>query len=168
MRLAMFIAAALVGGCATLVSGNVQEVEIRSTPPGARAVIRSTNGLVQEVVTPARVLLHTGPDHVVELEAPGYRRTAALVPKTINWWSLLGAFFAAYDFVSGAIYDLDPGVLEVHLAPAAQPLPPPPLPPARPAEPAEPPPPQLPPSQLPPPPPSFVPAPPPPPPPPKR
>ena len=55
-RLAAALALAQAfAGCATLVSGNTQAVEIRSSPPGARGLIRSTNGLVQEIVTPTVV-----------------------------------------------------------------------------------------------------------------
>jgi hypothetical protein len=132
---------ALSSGCATIVSGNTQSVDIRTTPPGARVVIRSSNGLVQEVVSPARVVLHTGAEHVVEADVPGYQRTGALVGKTINWWSILGGPGAFYDFVSGSIWDLDPGIFELTLHPAAPPpAPPAPPPPAPPAPPPPPPP----------------------------
>ena len=151
-RLAI-VAAVLSSGCATLVSGNTQSVDIRTNPPGARVVIRSSDGLVQEVVSPARVVLQTGAEHVVEAEAAGYHRTAALVGKTINWWSLFGGPGAFYDFVSGAIWDLDPGVFEMTLRPAHA-VPPPPPPPASPSPPWPPPPPS-PPSPPPPPPPPM-------------
>ncbi len=118
MRRTLTLASVLLVGCATVVSGNVQEVELRSQPPGAQAVIRSNDGLVQEVTTPAKVVLRTGPTHVVTVSAPGYRSATAVVGKTINWWAILGGPLAMYDWVSGAIYDLDPGVLELRLPPA--------------------------------------------------
>ncbi len=118
MRAQGLMLVSLLGiGCATVISGNVQEVELRSQPSGARAVIRSNDGLVQEVTTPAKVLLRTGPTHVVTVLAPGHRPTTAVIGKTINWWALLGGPLAMYDWVSGAIYDLDPGVLELHMPP---------------------------------------------------
>lgn len=120
MRARWLMLASLLGaGCATVISGNAQEVELRSQPSGARAVIRSNDGLVQEVTTPAKVLLRTGPTHVVTMHASGHRPTTAVIGKTINWWALLGGPLAAYDWVSGAIYDLDPGVIELRLPAAA-------------------------------------------------
>lgn len=119
MRATVLVLVSLwTSGCATVISGNAQEVELRSQPPGARAIIRSNDGLVQEVTTPAKVLLRTGPTHVVTMLAPGHRPSTAVVGKTINWWAILGGPLAMYDWVSGAIYDLDPGVLELRLPPA--------------------------------------------------
>jgi hypothetical protein len=81
-------------GCATLIHGPYQDVEISSTPPGATATIsalaseRGPNFLDKEkrtVTTPATVRLQRDNSYRVELEKPGYKLTSTQVVSAYDW-----------------------------------------------------------------------------------
>lgn len=87
-------------GCATVVSGSDQEVDIRSNPPGATALIwrslQIDRGLPSEitvtaegepvaiVVTPGSAKLERKYDHVMRLEKVGFSSVDVGICRT--WW----------------------------------------------------------------------------------
>lgn len=106
--------AAVLGSCATVLTGTTQRVTIDSTPPGAKIIV---DGYFMGT-TPARVrldrdfnaIIDDGKDISLELEgyyADGYFLGADLEPTTIL--NVFCPFGFVLDVVSGAImrYDTD-------------------------------------------------------------
>jgi hypothetical protein len=85
---------ALLNGCATIVHGPYQDVQIVSNPPGATATI-TTQGSQrgpnfkddkkQVVTTPAVVRLQRDNDYRVEMEKPGYKLATTQIVSEYDW-----------------------------------------------------------------------------------
>lgn len=102
MRQALFLAASLgfLGGCATVVHGPYQDVQIVSNPPGATATI---SPMVSErgprfldskkertVTTPATVRLRRDNSYRVEMAKPGHKIGTTKVVSSYDWiWALM-------------------------------------------------------------------------------
>ncbi len=108
------------GGCATLLSGTTQKVEIVSDPPGATARVAG-----KEVVTPATVELARNSAYQVTIEKEGYepakREIARKMNEQIYWNVFAGGIFVGMlvDVATGACYKLEPSVVKVSLVPTA-------------------------------------------------
>jgi hypothetical protein len=110
-------------GCATIVQGPHQSVEISSDPPGARALVLPAN---IELITPGEVNLERKLAHTVLFELDGYRPATGYLDRTSSHTTLgnviLGGFVGmAIDRSSGAIYRLIPDPLHVVLDPEVDP-----------------------------------------------
>ncbi len=70
-------------GCATITVGRHQEVQVTSSPPGAKA---STEG--QNITTPGTFNLLRNANHVIVIEKEGY------LPETVALTSGIGAAVA--------------------------------------------------------------------------
>lgn len=137
MKNALIILAAtsLLGGCASIMSGTTQDIEIKSTP-GARFSVTDRNGSqVAAGTTPATVQLNRGMGYFktgsykIDLKKPGYRPRLIDVSPSVNgwywaniaipgnvWWMLV------VDPSTGAMYKLDPGAIDADLEPTGEPL----------------------------------------------
>ena len=124
LRLLAALLAAATLGCATIINGPTQDVEITSDPPGASVLILPEK---KTVVTPAEVELDRKQVHTLLfalegcLPATGYldRLNSHMTDGNIILGGLIGI---AIDYDSGAVYRLDPDPLHVVLAPAEEPL----------------------------------------------
>ena len=83
MRSALIAAACLSTGCASLVHGDTQSVEIRTNPPGATATILPTDDVV---VTPAEIELPRSSAYTLLIEKPGYCREIAYLDRVLSGW----------------------------------------------------------------------------------
>lgn len=126
-----YIASALVlcliftqTGCATIVSGKSQDVMIRSNPTGAHILIdgaiSGTTPMVANLVRKQR--------HSIVISKDGYVKVTRGTTKGFNWWyigNLLfgGAIGLIVDPISGAMFEVKPGEVNVELAADAAPLP---------------------------------------------
>jgi hypothetical protein len=141
MRTVVFLGLVLaLAGCMTVTHGNMQTIEVATSPPGARVTIRP-GGV--DATSPARVTVHRKGEGTVNVAAaggdpeatylvtasmPGYKdATVALTRKAsgevytrnIIWvHPLLWGLGVAIDFSSGAAYELAPSNILLTLEPA--------------------------------------------------
>ena len=98
----------ILSGCATIMKGNSQIVQVSSVPDGAQIRI---NG-VAIGTSPMSVKLDTSQEYDVELELEGYLPYSVKIKKSVSGWvwaNILnaGLFGVIIDFSSGAVYKLD-------------------------------------------------------------
>lgn len=117
----------LVSGCASMISGVYQSVQVDSVPQGARVFTSVQDGSRQPAllrrkevgVTPMTVQI-TRKDGVVELEKEGYLPARVLLHRTMNPWFLgdvlmTSLLSSAIDSSTGAINEYDPDSYRVEL-----------------------------------------------------
>jgi len=105
----------LQAGCATIISGRHQEVQIISSPSGAKAC---TGG--QCVTTPGTFTLRRDTNHAIAIEKDGYVSESVIltsgvgpaVAGNIIFGGLIGG---GIDAASGALYKLYPETVNVAL-----------------------------------------------------
>jgi hypothetical protein len=119
----LLIAAGLafgVSGCASIVSGSTQTVNV-SAPEGAQVSVKATNGsFSQTLPAPATLSLPKGAgyfkhnDYVVEVSKPGFEtQTSQLVPHMSGWYTVGNLFFGGLigwfgvDPATGAMWTYD-------------------------------------------------------------
>jgi len=92
-RVAFILMAALLSGCASIVSGRTATVELDSTPSDARVVIRDKHGKqVLTTQTPASVELRRKDryfwpaQYTATFEKPGYEPKEVVIRSTVNPW----------------------------------------------------------------------------------
>ena len=135
-KLVMPIAALMglaIGGCATMFTGNTQQLTVSSQPPGARVMV---NGAYSGV-TPVALLLKTEHDYTLTLQREGYRDTTGAVFREFNpvaALNLLSLVCWAVDIATGAIWRLAPGAVYITMQPVGYPGGYPPIPSAPPAD----------------------------------
>lgn len=104
-------------GCASIVSGKSQDVNIRTTPPGAEVNIDG----VPRGTTPLLVNLKRKERHAVEFKKPGYLDEIRHTNKGYNWWFTGNIIFGGIigiivDFATGAVYTVKPEDMSVTLS----------------------------------------------------
>jgi len=120
--IALACAAALFAGCATIVHGTTQRVQIDSTPPGAEVAIDDS----QHLVTPSTVNLARGSAHKLIFHKPGYQDATANLTSGFSGW-ILGNLIAggvvgmAIDASDGAGRKLSSDSVNVALTPLPSP-----------------------------------------------
>jgi hypothetical protein len=115
-------------GCMTMIAPPRQAVFIQTDPPGATVRVGG-----QTMVSPARVLLDTREDWIIEASAPGYLSQTALVDSHYSagkvagsillnfaawgWWTLgIGGIVGiAVDIGSGSLEELGPSHVYLYL-----------------------------------------------------
>ena len=111
-------------GCAWIIHGPRQVVEITSTPPGAKVTILPGG---KELTTPCEAELQRRKVHTVLFELEGYRPATGYLDRTnsnATAWNLVfapfgffGFFGAAIDQSTGAVYRLVPDMVHADLVP---------------------------------------------------
>lgn len=121
--IALACAAAALAGCATIVNGTTQKVQINSIPDGAEVVIDDSR---QHVTTPATVKLSRRDSHKLVFHKPGYQDTAESLTSGMSG-SILGNLLAggvvglAIDASDGAGRKLSADSVDVTLTPMPAP-----------------------------------------------
>lgn len=103
------VASALSVACLTITSGTTQEVKIDSRPEGARVLITPGERVV---TTPAEADLARDENYQLEFSLDGFESEVVHINRKFSrhvFWS------GWIDTLTGAVYDLDPSVLEVEL-----------------------------------------------------
>ena len=119
------VAAGVVGtalemsGCATLIHGTMQTVEIVTTPAGATATILPEGSVV---TTPGTVELERKKAHTVFVELDGYCREVVYIDRitsnAIHGNILIGGMIGlSIDASNGAAYTLTPDAFNITLRP---------------------------------------------------
>jgi hypothetical protein len=118
MFLAIAFCAMTLPGCATIVHGTSQSVEIRSAPHGANVLVDGRN----VGTTPMKADLKRGQPHVVQIEKPGYLTESVMTTTKLNsatgWNALFGApggIAMIVDYSNGSSTDVAPNAVNVDL-----------------------------------------------------
>jgi len=106
-----------LSGCATIVNGTTEKIQLSSTPDGAQATIDGA----QTVTTPTTVELSRDDEHTITFHKDGYQDdTEKLTSSTSGWiWGNLlagGVIGAVVDAESGAGKKLSSDALSVALS----------------------------------------------------
>ena len=118
------VACVLMGaaGCATILKGTSAPVSINSTPSSASVEIKRSDGIVVgQGQTPMTVKLGKGKDYSVIISLDGYQDQTVPILKTGVETAVFGNLCVGgipglvVDFVSGAMYKLEPGTINVSL-----------------------------------------------------
>jgi len=112
----VLLSAMLTSGCATIINGSTQTVEIASEPEGASIMIDGEDF----GTTPASVDLKRKTAHVVSIALPGYEtQELTLERKTSGWvWGNIifgGLIGLVVDISAGGMYKLTPEQLAATL-----------------------------------------------------
>lgn len=118
--LSLGICATIFTGCASLVNGRTQEVNISSNPIGATVYVDGRNS----GITPTKVILSRKEDHMITLKKQGYRDQNISVIRSISGavaGNLIAGGFVGWgvDAISGAQYKLIPENVIAELVPSA-------------------------------------------------
>lgn len=108
----------LLAGCATIVHGTSEKVQIDSTPSGAEVVIDGT----QHAVTPAAVELSRKSEHTLKFYKAGYQDDTETLTSGVSAWvfgNLVsgGLVGAAIDVSDGAARKLSSDSVKADLKP---------------------------------------------------
>ncbi len=108
----------LLSGCATIMNGDMVNVQVYTTPSGATVVI---NGA--KYTSPTTVMAPRGKgDFKLHIEKEGYEPVDILLTQSVDGWLWgniifggVGLIGLAVDFITGDAYDLDPELVSVNL-----------------------------------------------------
>jgi hypothetical protein len=111
-------AISLLAGCATIVHGTSEKVQIDSSPGGAEVVIDDA----RHVTTPAAVELSRNTDHQLKFRKPGYQDETETLTSGVSGWvfgNLVGGGLvgAAIDVSDGAARKLSTDNVDATLKP---------------------------------------------------
>jgi hypothetical protein len=116
----------MVSGCASVVSGMHQNVQITSQPDAASVKVEqlhmTNNIVIWEGKTPAEVKLSRRGSYLVTVSQPGYQNAQISVADNgLNGWVfgniLIGGLIGVtIDLISGAVNHLEPGTIHVNWA----------------------------------------------------
>lgn len=109
-------------GCATVIHGKSQTVEILSSPNGADVLVDGQ----PRGTTPLKTELRRGESHVVQVQKPGYLTETTLTTTKMNATPILNAVLGgvpglAVDLATGSATDVTPGSVGVSLVPEVKP-----------------------------------------------
>jgi len=112
-----------LAGCATIVHGTTEKVQIDSNPGGAEVQIDDS----QHVTTPAAVKLSRGSPHTLVFRKPGYQDDTETLTSSPSGWILGnliggGVIGIAVDSVDGAGRKLSSDNVNATLRPAQAPV----------------------------------------------
>lgn len=105
-------------GCATIMSGNKQDISITSYPDGAKVKI---NGADVCGATPCKVSLERKKENaVVSIEKDGYQSITREIPSDMNGWLIGniifgGVFGTTTDAMSGSMYKYENSAVHFEL-----------------------------------------------------
>ena len=107
--LTMLVMASLIlCGCATIMHGTYQKIEISSSPSGAKVWVDDN----EVGTTPLFVEVKRSDEHILRIELSGYQRAELTIRKRMSGWLLAdllvpyAIFGLPVDLISGALYTL--------------------------------------------------------------
>jgi hypothetical protein len=112
----MILIALAMPGCATIMSGTRQRVDVLSDPPGASVILDGR----EVATTPSFLSLWRGRDYLLRFEKFGYQPVAAEVHQTANMWIFANMLTFSIpgiivDCATGAASELSPSAVYVTL-----------------------------------------------------
>ena len=116
------LAALPLFGCAAMINGSMQEVEVRPLPAGDTHIkVTGADGtIVYDGVGPAVIQFKRNQDYKLTISKPGYQPETVALSSETAWWFLLPMFtitgpFELVSVFSGAIYQFNDEGIEVTL-----------------------------------------------------
>jgi hypothetical protein len=114
--LLVILAVRLSTGCATIIHGTTQNIDISSAPDDAMVWVDGA----RIGTTPARLTLKRGDIHLIQLEKEGYKNATIKIDKSVSAWIIGNVVFGGLigcgiDFISGGAYELKPERVDVNL-----------------------------------------------------
>jgi hypothetical protein len=111
----------LATGCATIIHGSSQKVDIASSPDDADVWVDG----VRLGTTPTRLNLKRGHSHNIKIQKEGFKETTIYIDNQVSAWIIGNVIFGGIigcglDFISGGAYDLKPERVDVNLPKMAQ------------------------------------------------
>jgi hypothetical protein len=109
----------LISSCATLLNTTTQDIEVKSTPSGAKVTIDNKKfGLTPQVVN-----IERKKDHNIKIELDGYQAYETMVTTKISFWfwgNICNGFIPGMvvDYFTGSMNTLLPDVIDAQLVPA--------------------------------------------------
>lgn len=108
-KISLFVALFLMSGCATIISGTTQKVNVTTTPSDATAKVDN----ILSAKTPTVFTLERKSDHTLEISKEGFKSTTVLMRRTFNGMAtgniLIGGLIGTgVDAVSGATNKIIP------------------------------------------------------------
>ena len=108
------------GGCATIINGKTQEIQVSTNPTGATVSIDT----MQTVITPATVNLRRNKDYIFTITKQGYQTQIIPVTGVLSGWVLGNLVFGgliggAVDAATGSGFTLTPEKINIALSPIA-------------------------------------------------
>jgi hypothetical protein len=100
-----------LSGCATIIRGTKEQVSINTSPVGAKVELSSG----QTCITPCNIEVERKKTLGITISKKGYNiYTTSMIPSLAGAGVILGGLV---DYGTGAVYDLQPNPLHVHLIP---------------------------------------------------
>lgn len=117
----IILALRLATGCATIVHGSSQKIDIASSPDDAEVWIDGA----RVGKTPARITLTRGDSHIIKVQKEGFKDVTLNVNSEVSAWLLGNVIFGGIigcgiDFISGGAYVLTPERIDINLSAMAQ------------------------------------------------
>lgn len=124
-RLAQFVMIAislrLAIGCATIIHGSSQDVNISSSPDEAEVWIDGA----RMGTTPTKVNLKRKSDYLVTVKKEGYKEATVKIEGSTSAWIIGNVIFGGIigcgiDFITGGAYDLKPERVDINMTKLAE------------------------------------------------
>lgn len=117
----MSLAAILLSGCATIIHGSKERVEVQSEPSGAKVEVDGRPA----GTTPVTIRLRRDASHTIRLYKDLHEPREISIRRKISWWSYLNVLNlyvpgALVDVITGAFYGLAPDQVSATLEGTAE------------------------------------------------
>lgn len=105
-----------LSGCATIVNGTAQKIQVSSEPAGARVKVDGKDGYV----TPVKLRLERRSDHTLVFAKEGYEGRTVQMTHVLSEWVCGNLFLGGplgwfFDIFAGTQYKLIPNPVHVEL-----------------------------------------------------
>ena len=112
----IFICLRLAVGCATIIHGSTQDINISSAPDQAEVWIDGA----RMATTPTKVTLKRKDDYLVTIKKEGYKKATVKIEGTTSAWIIGNVIFGGIigcgvDLITGGAYDLKPERVDINL-----------------------------------------------------
>jgi hypothetical protein len=119
--LVVFICARLAIGCASIIHGTTQDINISSAPDQAEIWIDGA----KMGSTPTKITLKRKDNYLVTIKKEGYKEATMKIEGTASAWLIGNIIFGGIigcgiDLITGGAYDLKPEYVDINLTKLAQ------------------------------------------------
>ncbi len=117
----LILALRLATGCATIIHGSSQDIDIASSPDDAEVWVDGA----RLGKTPTRLTLKRGDSHLIKVQKEGFKEATIKIDKQVSAWIIGNVLFGGLigcgvDFISGGAYDLKPERVDISLTNISQ------------------------------------------------
>ena len=117
----VFLAVRMAVGCASIIHGTSQDINISSSPDNAEVWIDGA----RMGATPTKVTLKRKDSHIVTVKKDGFKDATATIETETSAWIIGNIIFGGIigcgiDFITGGAYDLKPERLDINMTKLAE------------------------------------------------